>query len=280
MFLLSALLTVVCGVFCVHWLAAVIEPAAGTPLVWLRFLFLLYAAIALTGVALFGTGMILSLWRLLRFRRPLFELSPEGVHDGATGVSLGFVPWEQVAGAGFASVGGQRFLTFRVRNTRTLMRRMNPVKRYLVRVNHRYYTGAPINLPLNDLAVSERELAVEVARRMGLSKEEREEFLSYARPDGSGGRDETLARAALRIFASVVRWIVVFVLSIFYYVTFGLLLLGGAAYSWNGIGPGDAADLDYPVAGVVLLAAGVLVFIYFPRLVKKLTRREVLLARW
>jgi hypothetical protein len=30
---------------------------------------------------------------------------------------------------------------------------------------------------------------------------------------------------------------------------------------WNGLGPGDSCYLDYPVIGIVLLVAGILVFL-------------------
>lgn len=66
------------------------------------------------------------------------------------------------------------------------------------------------------------------------------------------------------------------VLSLFYYATSGLLLMFGVACTWNGLGPGDSPYLDYPVAGMVMLVAGAAVFIFFPRLVKRLTGREVL----
>jgi hypothetical protein len=45
---------------------------------------------------------------------------------------------------------------------------------------------------------------------------------------------------------------------------------------WNGLGLGDSRYLAYPVAGIVLLAAGILVFLLFPRLVEKLTGRDVI----
>jgi len=66
------------------------------------------------------------------------------------------------------------------------------------------------------------------------------------------------------------------VLSLVYYLSSGMLVVFGAACVWNGIGPGDSPYLDYPVAGVVMLVAGTAVFVFFPRLVKRLTGREVI----
>ncbi len=74
----------------------------------------------------------------------------------------------------------------------------------------------------------------------------------------------------------VLRWLAVAVLSLVYYATSGMLVVFGAACVWNGIGPGSAPALDYPVAGVVMLVSGIAVFVFFPRLVKRLTGREVL----
>jgi membrane protein implicated in regulation of membrane protease activity len=86
----------------------------------------------------------------------------------------------------------------------------------------------------------------------------------------------TPAHPALRIAGSVARGIAVVVLSLVYYVTSAFLVGFGAACAWNGLGPGDSPYLDYPVTGVVMLVLGVSVFIFFPRVVKKLTGREVI----
>lgn len=48
----------------------------------------------------------------------------------------------------------------------------------------------------------------------------------------------------------------------------------GVACVWNG--PGDSPLPDYPAAGVILLTAGILVVVFFPRLVERLTRGGVL----
>lgn len=72
---------------------------------------------------------------------------------------------------------------------------------------------------------------------------------------------------------AIPRPVAVFVLTIFYYAGSGLLVLCGAAYAWNGIGPGDTPSLDHPVAGVIMLVSGVAVFVYFPRLIRRLTGR-------
>ncbi len=74
----------------------------------------------------------------------------------------------------------------------------------------------------------------------------------------------------------VLRWLAVAALSLVYYATSGMLVVFGAACVWNGIGPGSAPALDYPVAGVVMLVSGIAVFVFFPRLVKRLTGRAVL----
>lgn len=86
----------------------------------------------------------------------------------------------------------------------------------------------------------------------------------------------TPARTALRIAGSVARWIAVAVLSVFYYATSAGLLGFGVACTWNGVGPGNASELAYPVAGVIMLITGIIVFVFFPRIVKKLTGREIL----
>ena len=49
----------------------------------------------------------------------------------------------------------------------------------------------------------------------------------------------------------------------------------GGVFLWNGARPDDAPAWDRTVIGAVMLVLGILFFVYFPRLVKRPTGREV-----
>lgn len=66
------------------------------------------------------------------------------------------------------------------------------------------------------------------------------------------------------------------VLSLVYLASWVSLLGFGGACAWNGLGPGDSATFDHPVAGVVMLASGVVALIFFPGRIRELTGHNVL----
>jgi len=284
----SALLTAAAGALCATWFVTLPEQAAGMSLVLLvvtRLATLPIFVVCLVGVLLFGWGSIFFLGRLLFFRRPVFEVGPEGILDRASAVGVGFVPWEDVKDVRPAVFHGQRSIAIRVRSERELLERQNPVKRLLIGINRRYFGSAPIHVPLNALAVPEEELAAEITRYLSLRGEADKKFRSgvrAGRPKGGMANRRRLPRStpahpALRIAGSVARGIAVVVLSLVYYVISAGLIFPGVALLWNGLSPGVGnPDLEHPVTGAILLVVGVLTFVFFPRLVKRLTGREVI----
>ena len=68
------------------------------------------------------------------------------------------------------------------------------------------------------------------------------------------------------------------VLSLLYYTSAAMLMMFGGLLAWNGASPGLDRDPGraQPVAGAALVALGVLVFIFFPRVVRKVIGHEVL----
>lgn len=280
----SALLFFGAGAICVAWFVTLPGQAEEMSLVGLviaRLATLPIFLVCLAGVLLFGWGLIFFLVRLLFFWRPIFEIGPEGILDRASGISVGFVPWVEVKKVRPAKYHGQRFIMVWVKNERELLERQNPLKRLLIRINRKYFGSGPIQVPLNALAIPEEELAAEI---MGyLDQQVEGEFRPGARAGRPGGEmanrrrpGKAPAHPALRIAGSVARGIALVVLSLVYYIiTAGLVGFGGA-FAWNGLGPGRSSFFDHPVAGVIMLVSGILFFIFFPRVVKKLTGHEVI----
>jgi hypothetical protein len=246
-----------------------------------------YLLLGLASIVFFGPALIFSLGRLLFFRRPVLEVGPEGILDRASAVGVGFVRWEEVKDVRPAVFHGQRFIAIRVRDEQTLLERQNLIKRLIMRLNRRYFTGTIANVPLLMLAIPEEELLAEIephledaARRRLAKFRERERAAASKREVArgatrSGGGE---AHRVLRIAKEVVRWIAVVVLSLIYYATSGMLVLFGGLLAWNGLSPGVERDASqaHPVSGAILIIVGLLVFVFFPRLVKKLTGREVI----
>ena len=92
-------------------------------------------------------------------------------------------------------------------------------------------------------------------------------------------RNPTASRAR-RILVGFVRWTAVGVLWLVYYTVCGMCLLFALILGFNQMPVGVTVDTGWRVFGTIALAtAGVLTFIYFPRVVRKLTDREVLTPR-
>lgn len=286
----SALLAAGSGAICAAWFVTLPEQAAEMSIALLivaRLFTLPILIVGLAGVVLFGYGLLFFLGRLLFFRRPVFEVGPDGILDRTSAVSAGFVPWEEVKVVmpGRFGYHNTRILTIRVKNTRRFLERQNPVKRFVMRVNREYFTGAAVNIPFVGLPISQQQVLAEIEPH--LSPTDRRllaEFRTDEGADGHTGRaadgdtdsGSTPARTVLRIAGAMALGIALFVLSMIYYAITAGLVGFGVAMTWNSIGPGRAAELAHPVAGVILSVLGIAWFIFFPRVVKKLTGREVI----
>lgn len=240
--------------------------------------------ICVSGVVLFSGGLIFFSGRLLTFWRPILEVDSHGILDRASAVGVGFVRWEEIKDIRPANVGGQSYISIRPKDEQQVLARQNPLKRMLMRINRRYFTRTIANVPMNVLAITEDELLAEIqphlrspaaGRLQKVLEEEkaaranREQMVSAMRPQS------TPAGTVLEIVKSVVLWVAVKVLTVVYFVLCGTLVIFGVACAWNGLGPGRSAELDYPVAGVIMLVAGLVVFVFFPRLIRKLTGWEL-----
>lgn len=283
----SAFLFAASGAICVGWIVTLPEQIAETPsfvlVVFARLLVLPILIIGLAGILLFGWGLIFCLGRLLFFWRPALEIGPDGILDRTSAVGAGFVPWEEVKDVTPVYYVGRRMLSVEVENEREFLKRQNLVKRLFMWLNRRYFTGTIVNVSLDDLAIPEEELLAEIKPYLSPPAQRRldkyQQGVGSAGPKGGTARGTRNSRStpthpALRAAGSVVRGIVLFVLSMVYYVTGAMLLVLGAAFAWNSLGPGRASELAHPVAGVILLIVGVVWFVFFPRLVKKITGRE------
>ena len=118
------------------------------------------------GLLFFGFALVFLLGRLLRFRRPILEVGPEGILDRASAVSAGFVGWDEVEDVGVRRFLGHRYLGVRVTDARALLARQGPAKRRIMGFNQKLI-GVPVAVPLSALAVREDVLLREIGRHLG-----------------------------------------------------------------------------------------------------------------
>ena len=144
-------------------LVAVANPLSSAPA---RLLFLAAGA---SDLLFFGFCLAFYLGRIVRFRRPIFELGPEGILDRASALGAGFVPWEEVEGTRVRRLLGSRVLAVEVTDERALLARQGPAKRLLMGVNGRI-VGTPVLVPLGFLDVREDTLLWEIEKHLSRSR--------------------------------------------------------------------------------------------------------------
>lgn len=96
--------------------------------------------------------------RKLFDHRPGLIISSEGITDNSSGVSAGFIPWEDIVEIREMTMNNQHFMTIVVQNPQTYIdRQQNAFKRKMMQMNHSTYSAA-INISANTLQCSFKEL--------------------------------------------------------------------------------------------------------------------------
>lgn len=98
-------------------------------------------------------------------RKPGLVLGPTGLVDNSSAVAAGFIPWSDVTGVRIFTFGIQKFLVVRVADPEKYIRRGNPFRRALNRVNT-WMCGSPITISSIALRIPFRELHRELATRV------------------------------------------------------------------------------------------------------------------
>jgi hypothetical protein len=106
---------------------------------------------------LFGAACGLYLLRKLVDRRPGLVLTPLGLTDNSSGVAMGFVPWEDIAGVEARELMGQRMLVFHLVDVEKYVRRHGVLTRPVARSNVAF-CGSPLVIAPHALAIEFDEL--------------------------------------------------------------------------------------------------------------------------
>src|SRR5690242_14050541 len=110
----------------------------------------------IAGIAFFGLCMLYAIWRLVR-PTPALIIHPSGIFDNASGLSAGFLRWDEIKGAFVARIRNQHFLAIDVKDVEALLSRQSGLKASMMKMNVKL-VGAAVNIPANTLPISLEEL--------------------------------------------------------------------------------------------------------------------------
>ena len=117
----------------------------------------------IAGVVFFGLCAIYAVFRLLR-PSPALIIHSSGILDNASGLSAGFLRWEEISGIYVASIRNQRFLAITVKDVDAFLGRQSGLKAKMMKANIRL-AGAPVNIPANTLPISLEELIQKIREK-------------------------------------------------------------------------------------------------------------------
>lgn len=116
-------------------------------------------------VLFFGIVAVL-LARRSRDRSPALVIDRDGLHDNASALAAGLVPWGQITGIGTLEVWSQRMLAVQLVDPEPLLARLGPVRGRVARANLQRY-GAAVHIPQNMLPITVDEVCAEIQRFRG-----------------------------------------------------------------------------------------------------------------
>jgi hypothetical protein len=117
----------------------------------------------IAGIVFFGLCMLYAVWRLLR-PTPALIIHSSGILDNASGLSAGFLRWDEISGIFMVSIRNQRFLAISLKNADAFLGRQSGLKAKMMKANVRL-VGAPVNIPANTLPISLEELIQKIQQR-------------------------------------------------------------------------------------------------------------------
>jgi hypothetical protein len=111
---------------------------------------------ATLNILFFGTCMLYAL-RRSGYHAPALTIDSHGIYDDSSGISAGFVPWDDIEGVFEAQVQYQRFLCILPKDVEAFLLHQPAWKRRMMRANFGL-VGAPIAISAITLPISLTEL--------------------------------------------------------------------------------------------------------------------------
>lgn len=117
----------------------------------------------IASIAFFGLCMLYGIWRLVR-PAPALIIHPSGIFDNASGLSAGFLRWDEIKGIFVARIRNQRFLAIDIKDMEALLSRQSGLKAKMMKMNVKL-AGAAVNIPANTLPISLEELIQNIRQK-------------------------------------------------------------------------------------------------------------------
>ena len=110
------------------------------------------------GGFLFVVGAMLSVFfaKRLAAQAPVLEVDRHGIHDRASALRAGFIPWSEVMACVSYEMNNQVMLGILLFDTEAILANMSPLRRRLMRINGKL--GTEVNIPQGMLPVTVDEL--------------------------------------------------------------------------------------------------------------------------
>jgi hypothetical protein len=107
-------------------------------------------------MAFFGLTGAIGIRKLLD-NRPGLIINEQGIHDNSSGLSAGFIPWEDIENIGEITIKNQTFLQIFVKDPQKYLNRAQGWQKPAQKINYQWY-GSVINISANSLKISFLEL--------------------------------------------------------------------------------------------------------------------------
>jgi hypothetical protein len=121
--------------------------------------------VGVAAIVFFGACGVYALYRIAR-PRPALVVSPRGILDNSSAISVGFIAWDDVAALREYRFNDQVFLGIVPKNLDAILARQPAWKRAAIRAN--LGLGAdPVNIPQVVLPMSVSQLLQEIEMRFG-----------------------------------------------------------------------------------------------------------------
>tara|TARA_R110001583_G_scaffold60219_8_gene179035 strand:+ start:2114 stop:2644 length:531 start_codon:yes stop_codon:yes gene_type:complete len=107
---------------------------------------------------LFFGSIGLAILKKMFSKKAGLAIDVNGIWDNSSGVSVGFIAWEDITGIRKVSVSGTKFLLIDVRNPNKYINKMDSgIKKLAMKANNRKY-GTPISISSNGLSIKFKAL--------------------------------------------------------------------------------------------------------------------------
>ena len=118
---------------------------------------LLLQIVGIIGIVFFSWTGFMSIKKLFD-SQPGLVIDHKGITDNSSGVSMGLIPWEDIASVETTKMIGTKFLIIQLHDPQKYLdQAKSPIQKRLLKANHKKY-GTPISISVNTLKVKFRTL--------------------------------------------------------------------------------------------------------------------------